>query len=203
MGASELPSLHEKSASWVQMGFLGLSFKTRLCETPLGRSRPFLWRGWSSASKTVPEPHETCWELGVQNCFGHIPPSSHVLGHASWRASWHPKGTQADSGTTLDNQMMRPITGCSQRLLGISVHFFIKKKKKMSVQCLELKGWLLNNLFIFGYTGFLFCTQAFSSCGKEWLFSSCGVKASHFSGFSCFRAQALGIWASVVVALRP
>ena len=31
-------------------------------------------------------------------------------------------------------------------------------------------------------------------------FSSCGERASHCGGFSCCRAQALGAWASVVVA---
>ena len=31
-----------------------------------------------------------------------------------------------------------------------------------------------------------------------WAFSSCGAWASHCSGFSCGRAQALGDWASVV-----
>ena len=42
------------------------------------------------------------------------------------------------------------------------------------------------------------CVQAFSSCG-EWglLF---GARASHYSGFTCCRAQALSLWASVVVA---
>ena len=35
-----------------------------------------------------------------------------------------------------------------------------------------------------------------------WAFSSCGARASHCSGFSCYRARALGTWASVVVAHR-
>ena len=29
------------------------------------------------------------------------------------------------------------------------------------------------------------CVQAFSSCGKQGLFSSCGARAGHVSGFSC------------------
>ena len=41
------------------------------------------------------------------------------------------------------------------------------------------------------------CTRAFSSCGK---WGCCGMRASHCSDFSCFRTQALGVWASVVVA---
>ena len=34
--------------------------------------------------------------------------------------------------------------------------------------------------------------QAFSSCGERGLLSSCGVRGSHCSSFSCCRAQALG-----------
>ena len=33
-----------------------------------------------------------------------------------------------------------------------------------------------------------------------WAFSSCGAQASHCSAFSCWGAQALGAWASLVVA---
>ena len=44
------------------------------------------------------------------------------------------------------------------------------------------------------------CARAFSGCGKWGLLSSCGVQASCCGGFSCFGAQALGTWASVVVA---
>ena len=39
---------------------------------------------------------------------------------------------------------------------------------------------------------------AFSPCSKHRLLSSCGGGASHSSGFSCRRARALGMWASVV-----
>ena len=34
--------------------------------------------------------------------------------------------------------------------------------------------------------------RAFSSCSKQGLLSSCGVRASHCSGFSCCRAQIAG-----------
>ena len=34
--------------------------------------------------------------------------------------------------------------------------------------------------------------QAFPSCGEQGLLSSCSAAASHFSGFSCCGAQALG-----------
>ena len=40
----------------------------------------------------------------------------------------------------------------------------------------------------------------FSSCCKQRPISSCGAQASHWGGFSCYRAQALGMQASVVVA---
>ena len=43
------------------------------------------------------------------------------------------------------------------------------------------------------------CVQAFSSCSKPGLFSSCGAR-TYCGGFSCCRAQALGLMASVVVA---
>ena len=43
------------------------------------------------------------------------------------------------------------------------------------------------------------CVQAFSSCSKPGLFSSCGAW-TYCGGFSCCRAQALGLMASVVAA---
>ena len=39
---------------------------------------------------------------------------------------------------------------------------------------------------------------AFSSCDEWGLFSSCSVWVSHYGGFSCNRAQAVGVWALVV-----
>ena len=42
--------------------------------------------------------------------------------------------------------------------------------------------------------------QAFCSCGERGLLSSSGAWASHCSGFSYCRAQALGMQALVVVA---
>ena len=44
------------------------------------------------------------------------------------------------------------------------------------------------------------CRKGCSNCGRQGLLSSCGVQASHCGSFSCCRAQALGVWASVVVA---
>ena len=55
------------------------------------------------------------------------------------------------------------------------------------------------NLFIFGCIGSLLLFAGFL-----WLWRAgtirCGAWASHCGGFSCCRAQALGTWASVVVA---
>ena len=48
-------------------------------------------------------------------------------------------------------------------------------------------------LFLFGYPGSSLLLWLFSSCGKWEPLSPCGVWASHCSGFSCFRAQALGL----------
>ena len=41
------------------------------------------------------------------------------------------------------------------------------------------------------------CKRAFSSCGERGLLSSCGMRASHCSGFSCCRAWILGMRAVV------
>ena len=43
------------------------------------------------------------------------------------------------------------------------------------------------------------CARTFSSCGEQRLLSSCGVRASHCSGFSCCGAWVLGPTGSVVV----
>ena len=42
----------------------------------------------------------------------------------------------------------------------------------------------------------------FSSCGEWGAHSSCGVQTSHYGGFSCCGAQALGTWVSGVAAHR-
>ena len=55
-------------------------------------------------------------------------------------------------------------------------------------------------MFTFGCLGLCCCVWAFSSCSEWGLLSSCDVCASHYSGFSCCRAQALGVQASVVAA---
>ena len=44
------------------------------------------------------------------------------------------------------------------------------------------------------------CMRAFSSWQRAGATLCCGARASQCSGFSCCGAQALGAWASVVVA---
>ena len=48
--------------------------------------------------------------------------------------------------------------------------------------------------------GLCCCARAFSSCGKGGATLRCSARASHCGGFSCCRALALGMQASVVVA---
>ena len=59
---------------------------------------------------------------------------------------------------------------------------------------------------VWGFISFVFCLWwvfitthgLFSSCCKRGLLSSCSAQDSHCSSFSYGRAQALGMWASVV-----
>ena len=46
-------------------------------------------------------------------------------------------------------------------------------------------------IYSFGCAGSSLLHRLFSGCGKHGLFFSCGARASHCGGFSCFRAQAL------------
>ena len=55
--------------------------------------------------------------------------------------------------------------------------------------------------FIFAVLGLCCCVWAFSSCSKPGKLSTCSAQASHYSGFSCCRARALGAWASLAEAL--
>ena len=62
---------------------------------------------------------------------------------------------------------------------------------------------LLKKLFIYLFLvvlGFHCCTKTLSS-SREWgLLSFCSLPASHCGGFSCCKAQALGVWDLVVAA---
>ena len=53
--------------------------------------------------------------------------------------------------------------------------------------------------FMFGCAGSLLLYGLSSSCGEWGLLSSYGAQTSHYSGFSCCRAQAPGCLGSVVV----
>ena len=56
------------------------------------------------------------------------------------------------------------------------------------------------NLFVyfsFGTAGSLLLHRLFSSCSERRLLSRCGVWASHWGGFSCFRIQVLGLYTVV------
>ena len=56
-------------------------------------------------------------------------------------------------------------------------------------------------LFIYFWLCWVFIAlQVFPSCGEQELLSSCSARASHCSGFSCCRAQALGARAPAAVA---
>ena len=64
--------------------------------------------------------------------------------------------------------------------------------------------WVIGflKIYLFSATlGLHCCMQAFSSCSKWGLLSSCCAQASHCGGFSCCRAQALGVMGSVAVVL--
>ena len=54
------------------------------------------------------------------------------------------------------------------------------------------KIYMYTYVFTFGCAGSLLLLGLFSRYGKRGLLSSCGVRASHCSCFSCCRAQALG-----------
>ena len=62
--------------------------------------------------------------------------------------------------------------------------------------------FIIINFNFFACTGSSCCTWAFSTCSEWGLLSSCSVKASHCSDFSCCRAQPLGMQALVVGAHR-
>ena len=54
-------------------------------------------------------------------------------------------------------------------------------------------------LFIFGCVGLHCCVRAFLQLRREGATLRCGARASHCSGFSCYRARTLDARASVVV----
>ena len=115
---SELPLLLGKLASWAEMGSLGLGFRARPWEAPLGRPRPFLWKqGDPLTLKSSQAPQKTCRELGLQNCQGLAPSPPPVFSGMAPRGLAVTPRMLTLSGTALDSHMMRPITwacGCSR-----------------------------------------------------------------------------------------
>ena len=71
----------------------------------------------------------------------------------------------------------------------------------MNVEEMMVHDWVFLKIF---YLIIFDCSGSSLSCGlsssfcEQGLLSSCDVQASHFGGFSCCRAQALGMWALVV-----
>ena len=66
----------------------------------------------------------------------------------------------------------------------------------------SLKNFLKNLciLLFLAALGLHCSVRAFSSCAERGLLCICGVWASHYGGFSCCGARALGAWASAVAA---
>ena len=65
-----------------------------------------------------------------------------------------------------------------------------------------ISKYLFIYLFIFGCVGSSLLCTGFLYLQRVGVTLRCGEQASHCGGFSCCGAQALGAWASVVVACR-
>ena len=71
----------------------------------------------------------------------------------------------------------------------------------LNIKDTDLSLYIVFFLFVFlAALGLCCCSRAFSSCSEWGLLSSCGAWASHCSGFSWCREQALGHRGSAVVA---
>ena len=57
-----------------------------------------------------------------------------------------------------------------------------------------------NILFVYGYVGSSLLRPGFLQLRRAGATLPCGAQTSHYGGFSCCGAQALGTWASVVLA---
>ena len=72
-----------------------------------------------------------------------------------------------------------------------------------------VSAFLIFNVFVIFFFFFWLCwvfialCGLFSSCGEQGLLFSCNAQASHCGGFSSWRAQAQGTWASIGAAHRP
>ena len=78
-----------------------------------------------------------------------------------------------------------------QRAENIKRHFSFLCLAFLSTEWEEV--FLVVEQFFFPVLGPRCCALAFSSRGERGLLSSCGARASHCGGFSCRRAQALGL----------
>ena len=87
--------------------------------------------------------------------------------------------------------------------------FYRLRKGAISRNCTKTSwNWALvvwpvsSSFFFFFWRHWVFIAEhGHSLISVSWgLLSSCGTRGSHFSGFSCCREQAVGAWASVVVA---
>ena len=89
-------------------------------------------------------------------------------------------------------------------MIPTSIIFPGGKKKAKAITCLYRNPTFDYKIFyfiLFLVVLSLCCyAQAFSSCSKQGLLSSCSAQASHCSSFSCCGARALGKRASVIVA---
>ena len=72
----------------------------------------------------------------------------------------------------------------------------------MSVLCFIFLKIYLFYLFIFGCIGSSLLCMDFLQLRQAGATLRCGARASRCGGFSCCKAWALGIWASVAVACR-
>ena len=76
--------------------------------------------------------------------------------------------------------------------------FFLPYQPFSASNSLFLKNYFIS--FIFGCIGSSLLCAGFLQLWRVGATLRCGARASHCSGFSCCGAQALGTWASVVVA---
>ena len=80
----------------------------------------------------------------------------------------------------------------------LKYHFMLALKQSVIASIVFF--FFLKHIYFFLAALVLHCCAWTYSSYELWLISSCGVWASHCSGFSCCRAQALGEWSSGVVA---
>ena len=96
-------------------------------------------------------------------------------------------------------------SGCFLEMVPVMVMGICDNRVFVTYQALGIPLFFKEDICLFYFLAALglHCyTWAFSSCSEQGLLSSCGMRASHCGGFSCYGAQALGTSTSVTVA-RP